>query len=387
MQAPRGRDLALVILTASLASTTISLAVPLLSLVLDRAGYSPFTIGLNTAAVALGSLLVAPFSERIRRRLGAIACMRLCLLVVSGSLLMLPLLIDLVWWTVWRLLMGGAFALLFILSEAAINAMAPPERRGRIIALYATAFSVGFAAGPLLLAVTGSEGMLPFVVAAAFLGLAALPLGLVGDLDARLGQGEDEPPMRLHQVARAVPLPFAGVLVYAVLETCMFALLPVYALAQGLPDTRAGVLLSLWIGGNIIFQIPIGWLADRIGLRPMLAICAGVALVSLLLLPVSLSQPAFAWLLLPAGGSMGALYTLSLTMLGQRFVAGQLTQANAAFVVTFQLGLLVGPASAGGAMALFGPDALAVTLLLPVAALLVASLVRPASLVPDPGRP
>ena len=50
------RDLVLVIATASIASMTISLGFPLLSLVLEREGYDAFTIGLNSAASGFGIL-------------------------------------------------------------------------------------------------------------------------------------------------------------------------------------------------------------------------------------------------------------------------------------------------------------------------------------------
>ena len=54
-------------LTATLVGMTISLALPLLSLVLERAGVDSFTIGLNTAANGLGVFLVAPFVRRLVR--------------------------------------------------------------------------------------------------------------------------------------------------------------------------------------------------------------------------------------------------------------------------------------------------------------------------------
>ena len=47
---------------------------------------------------------------------------------------------------------------------------------------------------------------------------------------------------------------------------------------------------------------------------------------------------------------MGGLYTLSLALIGERFRGADLTQANTAFVMTFQLGTIVGPPYAGAFM-------------------------------------
>ena len=51
---------------------------------------------------------------------------------------------------------------------------------------------------------------------------------------------------------------------------------------------------------------------------------------------------------------MGGLYTLSLALIGERFRGADLTQANTAFVMTFQLGAIVGPPYAGAIMQTLG---------------------------------
>ncbi len=80
---PEWRDLAPVMLTATLVGMTFSLAIPLLSLVLERAGVDSFGIGLNTAASGFGIFLVAPFVPRLVRRLGVVGCFRLGLVVTA----------------------------------------------------------------------------------------------------------------------------------------------------------------------------------------------------------------------------------------------------------------------------------------------------------------
>jgi MFS family permease len=159
------RDLALVMVTATLVGMTISLAVPLLSLVLEREGVDPFAIGLNTAAMGLGIFLIAPFIDRLVRTLGPVGCMQAALGVAAACMLVFPLWVDPTFWFAVRLVFGAASALLFVLSEAAVNALAPEAIRGRVLGLYATLFSLGFAGGPAVLALAGSEGWAPFLLA------------------------------------------------------------------------------------------------------------------------------------------------------------------------------------------------------------------------------
>ena len=61
-------------------------------------------------------------------------------------------------------------------SEAVINELVEDDWRGRIIGMYGSAGAAGFALGPVVLILTGTEGLLPFIVTAAFIGVASLPL-------------------------------------------------------------------------------------------------------------------------------------------------------------------------------------------------------------------
>ena len=84
------RELAPIMVTSTLVGMTISLAIPLLSLALERAGVDPFTIGINTAAGGLGIFLVAPFIGRLVAGLGVVGCFRAALAVTAACMLDLP---------------------------------------------------------------------------------------------------------------------------------------------------------------------------------------------------------------------------------------------------------------------------------------------------------
>ena len=67
-----------------------------------------------------------------------------------------------------------------------------------------------------------------------------------------------------------------------------------------------------------------------------------------MLVPAVAAVPGLLWpLLVLLGGLMGGLYTLSLALIGERFRGADLTRANTAFVMTFQLGAIAGPPYAG----------------------------------------
>jgi hypothetical protein len=45
-----------------------------------------------------------------------------------------------------------------------------------VLGIYATVLSLGFAAGPLIFSLIGSEGILPFLIGAGIILLAAVPI-------------------------------------------------------------------------------------------------------------------------------------------------------------------------------------------------------------------
>ena len=58
------------------------------------------------------------------------------------------------------------------------------------------------------------------------------------------------------------------------------------------------------------------------------------------------------------GGGAWAIYGIALTMLGDRFPGGQLTAANAAFVMAFELANIIGPPVSGYVINIFEPHGL-----------------------------
>ena len=290
-------------------------------------------------------------------------------------MLVFPLWVDPWFWFALRLLFGMAGSLMFILSEAAVNALTPDAIRGRVLGVYATLFSLGFVAGPLVLALAGSEGWMPFLLASAlFLAGPGRRRSMLAPVESRL-RPEGGGSHRLVDTWRVAPLAMGGVFVYALLEASQFALLPVYALDRAMSEAMAAGLLSIWLSGNILFQYPLGWLADRWSRRPVMAGCTALALGGQLLVPAAIGTPALLWpLLVLLGGLMGGLYTLSLALIGERFRGADLTQANTAFVMTFQLGAIVGPPYAGALMHLLGVAAFPLTLIPPLALLAAALL-------------
>ena len=72
------------------------------------------------------------------------------------------LLQDWVAWFIIRFIVGFVINPLYILGEVWALALAPPAKRGRVMGIFNSLMGAGYAAGPLALAVVGTQGWAPF---------------------------------------------------------------------------------------------------------------------------------------------------------------------------------------------------------------------------------
>ena len=340
----------------------LSLTIPLLSIEMERMGASSTLVGINTAVAGLAAIFTVPFVPRLAARLGVVRLLVLAIVLGAACLVAFKLLPGIAWWFVLRFVFSMSLGALFVLSEFWINEAAPPARRGLVMGIYATVLALGFAVGPILLALLGTRGFAPYLAGAGLFLVAMVPLVLARGLSPVIPQGRGRP---FVAYLRLAPSATFAALVYGAVETGGFAILPLYGLRLGYDAETAAGLVSALALGNVMFQIPFGWLADRVDRRLVLLMAAlGGALGSSLIPLASSWFPALVVLLFLWGGIAGTLYTVGLAHLGATVRGPELAGANAAFVVLYNVGLMFGPPVIGGGMDLVPPQGFAYSLCL-----------------------
>jgi len=262
---------------------------PLMALVLERGGASSFEIGAVTSISTVAVMLCGPFYPRAIARLGLRRSVILGIAVSTAMLLVMPFLPGFRGWLVLRFVTGCALGLEWIASEVWLNRLSTDQSRGTVMGAYATVFAAGVMAGPLLLQLTGTAGWRPFGAGALCLALTALPL-----FAARSGSDSDAAPRdRLPwlKVVRAAPTVMVAALIAGLVESAYVSLLPVFALLRGLDEQRSLVLVTVFLAGNVLLQLPIGRLGDRLGRKRVLALCASVCVIGPIVLSAVLGVP------------------------------------------------------------------------------------------------
>lgn len=226
--------------------------------------------------------------------------------------------------------------------------------------IYASALSLGFAAGPAILSLTGSRGIAPFGIGIILFSVASIPVYLARHSAPVI---EAEHRSTVWPFIFAVPMATGAVFVFAIAESAGFAFLPLYGERLGLSESAAVTLVTLMSLGGLFVHVPIGMIADRMDRRFLLLICGFIGFVGILALPLVMSLPIpRTFVLMAWGGIAAGLYTVGLTHLGSRFRGGDLASANAAFVFMYALGMLVGPAAVGAALDIWDPHGLIIVL-------------------------
>jgi MFS family permease len=349
------RTLAILCVASLCWGFSFGLGAPLASLWLQDAGQGATIIGLNTGIYYLGIALTAALVPWLMRSCGR-GCLVVGMLVSGLTVAWFPWGGGLLGWFLLRLLNGIGGAMSLIPTETLVNRNATPEERARHFGYYAFSMALGIGLGTIVGVPLYAEAP-----RGSFLlgGAAALVSAIT--IFGWLEWPSMAPEQRQARVALAFGrnlLSFGSAWIQGYLEGGMVALMPVYLLAIGLSGAAAGWLMGGTMIGVILFQVPVAWLADRLGRTAVLLGCYGVTAAALGLMYAGVSFAGLAVCLFLAGACSGALYPLGLALLGERVAAAALPRASAWYLAINCLGSLIGPVLTGAAMDRFGNPAM-----------------------------
>lgn len=352
----------------------MGLTLPLLSLILERRGFPGTVNGLNLATAGLAAFIVTPQVPRLMRNFGTATFMAGSLILSATALFALFQVQTLWGWFPLRFALSIGLNGLFVASEFWINQLATDANRGRYISLYGACISGGFGVGPAILSILGTHGVAPFAIGSSMLLLALVPVLMARKAAPQL---DETPGPSTLTVLRMAPAVLSAAFVFGAIDAGMGGLFPVYAVRSGYTETHAALAITAMSIGSFVFQYPLGILADRMNRRTLLIICASTGIAGAVLTPFAIATPILTYVLLFFwGGIIMGVYTIGLTILGERFKGRELASANATYVMLYAIGLLSGPVVEGVALDAWNPHGLMVVLALISAFYVIFLMVR-----------
>lgn len=320
-------------------------------------GFSDQTLGLIMSGYFVGFFLGTFTAPPMIRQVGHVRAFAFHAALAATAVLVYPLWVDPVGWTVLRIVTGLALVGLVTVIESWLNSQASPDHRSRTFGVYMVVSLLALAGGQLLLDAQPPGSFVLFSAVAIVFSLATLPVSIT-----RLPQPvmAVAPRTGVGRVFLAAPSAAAGALISGLALGAFWGMGPVYASDIGLDRAGVGYFMSLTILGGAALQLPIGRMSDRSDRRTTLALVSGLAaVISLSVLLIQTPTAAVVYsLFFVFGGVAFALYPLCVAHLLDRLPAAELLAGCSALLLLHGVGAAIGPAAAGFAMGQFGGNAL-----------------------------
>jgi MFS family permease len=322
----------------------------LMALRLNATHQSPLIVGTVAGAPWLAILVLGQWAPRVLSRCGFITTNRIALSLSGLALLSAlyetaPALLFLS-----NFVFGIGLILRWVACDTWILWAAPEAVRGRAVGTHETLMGCGIAAGPLLIAVTGFSGAAPLWGCIALLACSGATLFFLSDCD---GHPEASGGTQRLAALRVVPAALMAGFVAGFVETSSISFLPILSDHRLLALSVTAVLAGFGTGGTLL-QLPLGWLADKVGFRKAQLITAGTIGIGALALPWLSSHPVLLFALLFCwGGAAGGMNTLAVIEVGQRITGSGLSTGLLAVALAYTVGSVSGPVLTGWATALF----------------------------------
>lgn len=341
------------------------LSLPLLSILMKNMGYSSSVIGLNTAMPALAAMLLSPLFVKYLEKYGLKFFIFFCVVVSILSFFSFYFTQVLLFWFLLRFIFGACLDAIFVASETWIAELSNDQIRGRIMGIFSSCLSIGYFTGAGILTITGSQGLLPFIVGSIFLALVLVPLFIAKNKIPNITTEEKTP---LIPIILSTPIAMFAAVVYGYLETSAFNLLPIFGEKNGLTE-RVSVSLLISVGlGQACLQYFIGAIADKYGALKSLFVCVLLGILGAIGIKLFILQPIVLYAILFFWGAcISGFYTLALIIVGNKYQGSSLAGGNSAIVAMFGLGSLIGPPIVGVSMLYSDTNGFFLAILFPVA--------------------
>lgn len=320
-------------------------------------GFPETAIGLVGSAYFLGMLLGTFVAPAMIRRAGAVqafAAFASCTVVAA---LMFPALPHWAVWIVLRAVIGFAFAGLYAVIEAWLNARSDNSNRGRVYALYQIVAFAGSACGQEVIAFVKPQTELLFSAAAACMVLAVIPLTLTQVAPPRAPRTVT---LRIGWLARMSPVGAVAALCIGSANGSFYSLAPVYGLGWGLSSGGVAAFMTATTLGTALSVYPVARLSDGHDRRLILLVFTSIGLLAETML--ALSGTASLMLLNCLGFAIGAstmvLYTIAISHANDRAGPDNTVEVSAGMLFLYCVGAIVMPSVASILMGRFGPSAL-----------------------------
>jgi MFS family permease len=320
----------------------------------DIEGFTTGQMSIVMSGYFVGFLLGSRMAPELIRRVGHVRVFAALGSLISAVLVLYAAIPEWIVWALLRVLIGFCFCGVYVTAESWLNNATSNETRGQTLSLYMIVQMVGIISAQMLINFADPAGFLLFVIPSVLVSLAFAPILLSISPAPAFDSTKSLSIRALYNVS---PLGVVGIFLMGGVFSALFGMTAVWGTLAGLSVFEISVFTAAIYFGGLVFQMPIGWLSDRMDRRKLVIIVAVIGSAAALS-PVLVAMPFWALVAvaLLIGGISNPLYALLLAYTNDYLEHDMMAAASGGLLFVNGMGAIVGPLLIGRMMGTIGPN-------------------------------
>ena len=339
-------------------------------------GYSESAIGIISASFSLGLVMAGFFVSKILANLGLYKMLLLSVSVQTVCVLAMFIYFIPINLALGHLIMGIMGGMNWMTMDTWVNIVSNDKNRGKAIGLYNSSISIGFSIGPLLVAIFGTQGLLPILLCLLLMIIRIPALWVIKNHINNVKIPEQIKKINF-SFLKIAPFIFIAIFISGINDSSFGALFPAFMINEFFSDRFIGFYLFIGAFGGVIFQPFVGALSDKVDKRKFLF----VLLICHIIWPLLLFNfIAISFIIILSviiwGFASVSLYTVALAYLGERVSIKEISIATSLFIIVYESGEFFGPIIVGLSMNKFGNSGFIYSILIITILSLLIGIIR-----------
>ena len=339
-------------------------------------GYLESTIGIVASSFSLGLVAAGFFVSKILAKIGLYKMLLLSVSIQTVSVLAMFIYFNPINLALCHLIMGIMGGMNWMTMDTWVNIVSNDKNRGKAIGLYNSSISIGFAVGPLIVALFGSQGLIPIILCLLLMIIRMPALYIMKNHINNVKIPEQINKINFSLV-KIAPFIFIAIFIGGIIDSSFGALFPAFMINEQFTDRSIGFYFFVGAIGGVLSQPFVGALADKVNKRKFLfslLICHIIwplLLFNFISIPLIIILSVIVW-----GFASVSIYTVALAYLGERVNIKEISIATSVFIIIYEGGEFFGPIIVGLSMNKFGNQGFIYSILFITIISLILGIIR-----------
>lgn len=314
-------------------------------------GFSMIAISSISTSYYAGFFMGSIVIPILLKRVGYIRVYAALVAIASVAAVAYAMLVGEIYWVIMRLVSGVCFAGIFMICESWLNTQTHNDNRAKVLSLYVVVLYLGLMAGQFLLNYGDISGYFLFALGSVVISLASVPL-LLTTRPAPVIE-ETVSSLSVKQLYKRSPLGAVATFFVNYMNGTFAGLGAIFAKNIGMSTSQIALFIAASFFGVIIFQMPIGYLSDKVDRRKVLIIISAL-LVVVAAAAVELDKEWLIYVSFALGALLYPMYALCIAYVNDRLEPEEILPATSALLKISGTGNMISPLITGWIMVQYG---------------------------------